>query len=80
MKLDVKYELETFPASKNFQVFKVLGGCIYQIISPKAYYLDGSGFDYFYMEFTDPVTADIICKHLQEAEEYENNIRKRKNR
>jgi hypothetical protein len=68
MKLDIIYKWETFPTSKNFQVFKVLGGCIYQIISPKAYYLDGSGFDYFYMEFIDPITASLICELLNEEE------------
>jgi hypothetical protein len=74
MKLDFIYEWYTFPTSEKFQVFRVFGGCIWQVINPKAYYLDGSGFDYFYMEFTDPVTADIICKHLQEAEEYEKQL------
>lgn len=73
MKRDVEYEWDTFPTSKKFQVFKVLGGCIWQIISPKAYYIDdGLEWDYFYMDFIDPVTAEIICEVLNEEERYLN--------
>ena len=65
----VNYQVDTFPTSEKFQVFRVWGDVIWEIISPRAYYLDGSGFDYLYLDFIDPVTADIICEVLNEAEE-----------
>ena len=68
MKHIVEFKVDTFPTSEKFQVFRVWGEVIWQIISPKAYYLDGSGFDYFYMAFSDPVTAEIICEVLNEEE------------
>ena len=68
MRHEAEFLVDTFPTSEKFQVFRVFGGCIWQILSPKAYYLDGSGFDYFYMAFADPVTAEIICEVLNEEE------------
>lgn len=67
--MTVEFCVDTFPTSEKFQIFRVFGGCIWEILSPKAYYLDGSGFDYFYLDFVDPVTADIICEMLNEFAE-----------
>ena len=69
-KYKIDYRVDTFATSEKFQVFKVLEDVIWQIISPKAYYIDDNlEWDYFYMDFIDPVTADIICEVLNEAEE-----------
>lgn len=64
--MSVEFRVDTFSTSEKFQIFRVFGDCIWEIVSPKAYYLDGSGFDYLYLDFVDPVTADIICEMLNE--------------
>ncbi len=67
-KYEIKYDVMTFPTSDQYRVFKVLGGVIWQIISPKAYNIDSGEIEYFDMIFDDPVTAEIICDYLNEAE------------
>lgn len=79
-KYDIKYDIMTFPTSEKYRVFRVLGDVIYQIISPKAYNIDAGEVEYFDFIFDDMVTADLVCKFLNEAEKYENKMGKRKNK
>ena len=65
----VDFKVDTFPTSEQFQVFRVINDFIYQIMSPRAYYIDDLEWDYFDMIFDDPITAEIICEHFQEAKE-----------
>ena len=65
---DVEYKTDTFPTSENFRVFRVFGGCIYQVISPGAYNIDTGEVEYFDFVFDDMVTAGIIADYLNEAE------------
>lgn len=67
-KYDIRYEMMTFPTSDQYRVFRVLGDCIYQIISPKAYIIDADEVEYFDFIFDDMVTAEIIADYLNEAE------------
>lgn len=68
-KYDIKYDIMTFHTPEKFRVFRVLGDVIYQVISPKAYNIDLGEVEYFDFQFDDPVTAEIICDYLNEAEE-----------
>lgn len=65
-KYDIKFDMMTFPTSEKFRVFRVLGDVIYQIISPRAYNVDTGEIEYFDFQFTDPVTAEIICDMLND--------------
>lgn len=67
-KYEIEYKLMTFPTSEKYRVFRVLGDVIYQIISPKAYNLNTGEIEYLNFQFDDPVTAEIICGYLNEAE------------
>ena len=62
----VEYKTDTFPTSENFRVFRVFGGCIYQVISSEAYNIDTGEVERFEMVFDDPVTAEIICNMLND--------------
>lgn len=64
----IEYLTDKFPSSERFQIFKVFNGCLWQVLNPKAYYIDTGKWDYFYFEFDDPVTAKIIADCLNEAE------------
>lgn len=68
MNRKIKYLIDKFPSSEKFQIFKVFNDCIWQILNPKSYYIDSGDWDYFYFVFDDPVTAEIICNYLNEAE------------
>lgn len=67
-KYDIRYAMMTFSTSEKYRVFRVLGDVIYQIISPKAYNMVTGELEYFDFQFDDPVTAEIICDYLNEAE------------
>lgn len=67
----IKYGIMTFPTSEKYRVFRVLGDVIWQVISPKAYNIDTGEIEYFDFIFDDPVTAEIICDYLNEANVYE---------
>lgn len=70
MENEIEYKIDIFPSSEKFQIFRVVGGYIWQIISFKAYYIDENvGWDYFEFIFDDPITARIICDYLNEAED-----------
>lgn len=68
-KYEIKYGIMTFPTSEKYRVFRVLGDVIWQVISPKAYNIDTGEMEYFDLQFDDPVTAEIITKYLNEAED-----------
>lgn len=69
MKNKVDYRGNTFPTSEKYQVFKVFSDTIWQIISPKAYYIDDNfKWDYFDLVFDDPITVKIICDVLNQEE------------
>ena len=69
MKHIVEFKWDTFPTSEKYQIFRVWEDVIWQIISPKAYYIDDNlEWDYFYLDFIDPITADIICEILNDEE------------
>lgn len=70
-KYEIKYGIMTFPTSEKYRVFRVLGDVIWQIISSKAYNIDTGEIEYFDFIFDDPVTAEIICDYLNEANVYE---------
>lgn len=65
--IKIEYRVDTFPYSEKFYIFRVLNDCIFQIISPNAYYVDDLEWDYFELIFDDPITAEIICDYLNEA-------------
>lgn len=65
---EIEYKIDTFPTVENFWVFRVFGGCIWQVISTKAYNIDTGEIEYLDMIFDDPVTSDLVCKFLNEAE------------
>lgn len=69
MEFEITYKIDTFPSSEKFRIFRVINSCIWQIISPKAYNIDTGEIEYFDMIFDDPVTVEIICDYLNEAEE-----------
>lgn len=66
--IDIKYKISTFPSSEKFRIFRVLNTHIWQILNPNAYNIDSGEVEYFDFQFTDPVTAEIICDYLNEAE------------
>ena len=66
---NVEYKMDTFKSSEKFQILRVFNGHIWQIITQKAYYIDDDlEWDYFEFIFDDPITAEIICDYLNEAE------------
>lgn len=68
-KYEIEYKIDTFPSSEKFRIFRVFNTHIWQIITQKAYYLDDDlEWDYFEYVFDDPITAQIICDYLNEAE------------
>lgn len=72
--IKIEYRVDTFPYSEKFYIFRVLNDCIFQIISPNAYYVDDLEWDYFELIFDDPITAEIICDYLNEAKKREEKI------
>ena len=66
--IDIKYKISTFPSSENFRVFRVINTHIWQVLNPKAYNIDTGEIEYFDFQFDDMVTAEIIAKYLNEAE------------
>lgn len=70
----IEFKIDTFPLSEKFRIFRVFNSCIWQVMSPKAYNIDTGEVEYMDMVFDDPVTVDLVCKFLNEAEEYENQM------
>ncbi len=75
MKTEITYKIYTYSPSDKFFIFRVIGDCIWQMITQKAYYIDDDlEWDYFDFQFDDPVTAEIICDMLNEEENKEYNM------
>lgn len=68
MDYKIEYKISTFPSSEKFRIFRVFNTHIWQIINPNAYNIDTGELEYFDFQFTDPVTSEIICDYLNEAE------------
>lgn len=67
-KFEIKYKISTFPTSEKYRVFRVINTHIWQVLNPKAYNIDTGEIEYFDFQFDDPITAQIICDYLNEAE------------
>ena len=63
---EIVFKIDTFPLSEKFHIFRVFNGCIWQVISPKAYNIDTGEIEYFDFIFDDMVTVEIICDMLNE--------------
>lgn len=68
MEYKIEFKISTFPSSEQFRIFRVFNTHIWQILNPNAYNIDSGEIEYFDFQFTDPVTAEIICGYLNEAE------------
>ena len=68
MEYKIEFKISTFPSSEQFRIFRVFNTHIWQILNPNAYNIDSGEVEYFDFQFTDPVTAEIICDYLNEAE------------
>lgn len=68
MDYKIEYKISTFPSSEKFRIFRVFNTHIWQILNPNAYNIDTGELEYFDFQFTDPVTSEIICDYLNEAE------------
>ena len=63
----IEYKIETFPLSEVFMIFCVFNDNLWQVNSPRAYYIDDTQkWDYFHLVFDDMITAEIICDILNE--------------
>ena len=67
--MDVEFLIGTFPSCDKFQIFRVCNDILWQINSVPAYNIDTGECEYFDFIFDDVLTAELICKELNQAEE-----------